>query len=432
MKQRLLLCFIIFQFFGIGNNGLSGQIALGYEIGTWRGFSDAAVSYTWDDNTAKQLTVAKPIFDQFDFKMTFFVTTNWSPNWSGFQEAVLQGHEVASHSKSHPNFGNLNVAQRADEMSGAKDAINTQIMGNHCLTFAYPFCAVGDDTQTAEYYISARTCQGQIESSTPNNIMQVSSIICGTEGPIKSSNDFDNKVNSAIASNGWVVFLLHGIDNDGGYSPIESSVLQTHLEYMNEHRDELWIASYGEAVKYIKERDSSALVELSNTNNMITLEVTHGLSDVIYNVPISIQRIIPIDWQSATVTQDGNAIESKIIEVDNEKFLQFDVIPNGGTIVINGSGTVEIQNNESDIHSIRIFPNPSGSVVTLEFSLLQKAEVSLTIVDNSGRLFRMVTKRNFTAGKYQVNEDISDLKNEIYYFVFTVNGLFQTKQIITN
>ena len=154
--------------------------------------------------------------------MTFFVTTDWMSDWAGFQEAADNGHEIASHSLSHPDLNSLDEDERMAQLQNYKDIINNNITGHQCVTFAYPYCSVIDDAETAAYYISARTCNGQIESSTPGNLMQVGSILCGDAGPVNISDNFTEKVNSAMVSNGWVVFLLHGIDNDGGYSPVAS------------------------------------------------------------------------------------------------------------------------------------------------------------------------------------------------------------------
>ena len=58
MKKALLslLGFWTFQ------NAYS-QIAANYEVGAWKDFKTAAVSYTFDDNCSNQIPVAIPLFD---------------------------------------------------------------------------------------------------------------------------------------------------------------------------------------------------------------------------------------------------------------------------------------------------------------------------------------------------------------------------------
>ena len=43
-----------------------------YELATWRGFRTSAVSYTFDDNSPKQFSVAQPMFDARGLHATFF------------------------------------------------------------------------------------------------------------------------------------------------------------------------------------------------------------------------------------------------------------------------------------------------------------------------------------------------------------------------
>ena len=408
------------------------QIDASYQVATWQGFSETAVSYTWDDNSSKQLTVGKPIFDTYNFKSTFFIITNDIINWADFRTAADQGHEIASHTQTHTNFDNLNPTERAAELIGSQNAINTNIPNSNCVTMAYPYCAVGTDAQTEETYISARTCQQDIESSTPTNFMQVSSITCGTQGAIQTSQDFDNKVNEGLATNGWVVFLLHGIDNDGGWSPIEAPVLEAHLAYMNSHREDFWVATYGQAIKYIKERDAATLIELSNVDNVITVELSNDLgNDTIYNEALSIQREMPIDWLSVDVTQNGAVLESEIIEDAGNFYVRFDAVPNAGNITITGELPVNTQVVDASISSFNIFPNPAQGLTNLTFDLKTAGAISISIVDVSGRLIKTFEKKNYANGKHNISMNTNLWREQLVYCVISRDGMVLARRAIT-
>src|SRR5688500_3044760 len=83
-----------------------------YEIARWSGFRNAAVSYTFDDNCSNQVAIAIPALNTYGFKGTFFLVTNWGPNWTGYKSAATNGHEIASHTASHPSMGGLTVDQQ--------------------------------------------------------------------------------------------------------------------------------------------------------------------------------------------------------------------------------------------------------------------------------------------------------------------------------
>jgi len=63
----------------------------------------------------------------------------------------------------------------------AIDAIFQKQMPHNSL----PELQVGDVPLCEKYYIAARGCQGKIEKSTPDNFMNISSIICGNLVPSK-------------------------------------------------------------------------------------------------------------------------------------------------------------------------------------------------------------------------------------------------------
>ena len=91
--------------------GSSMVFAQDAEIATWAGFRKAAVSFTFDDGPQSDVDVALPMFEKYGYKATFNIVTNWANgggnngmlNWSGVQKLSAAGHEIASHSDSHPS-----------------------------------------------------------------------------------------------------------------------------------------------------------------------------------------------------------------------------------------------------------------------------------------------------------------------------------------
>jgi oligosaccharide reducing-end xylanase len=198
--------------------GYSRTIAPLYEVGTWQGFKTAAVSYTFDDSLPNQYSKAIPMFNEFGFKSTMYPVIDWGPNWTALQNAAAVGHEVGSHTMSHAHLSSMSIPAQTTELENSQNTINSHIPGRQCVTIAYPFCEPSNQSLTAQYYIAGRHCQGYIEGNTPSNFYQISSLICGEYGSVKTPADFNSRFVSAAASKGWCVFLIHAIDDDG-YSP---------------------------------------------------------------------------------------------------------------------------------------------------------------------------------------------------------------------
>ena len=76
------------------------------------------------------------------------------------------------------------------------------------------------------------------------------------------------------------------------------------------------------------------VTETSNTGDSITLQVTDTLDNAIYNYPLTIRRPLPAGWLSAKVSQNGLPVNASIVNVNSVKYVMFDVVPDGGDIVL--------------------------------------------------------------------------------------------------
>ena len=314
-------------------SAFAGTIASPYSVGKWQGFKNAAVSYTFDDNTPNQYAKAVPMFNAKGWKVTLFTVTSWVSNWTNVKNAANSGHEIGSHTVTHRSLGSLSTTDQTSECSNSKNAIQSNT-GKSCQTIAYPNCSVGSTSIIGTYYLAGRTCSGQIVPATPTDFFQISSIICGSAGSVNSASAMQSKVDSANSSGGWCVFLIHAIDNDSGYSPLSSAVLQTNVNYVATNSSRFWVQSFGAVVKYIKERNAVNVSQTASTATTLTVHVSDPLDSNVYNVPVTIRRPLPTGWTTAHCTKNGATIASSIVTVNNVKNIQFDVVPDTGDVVI--------------------------------------------------------------------------------------------------
>lgn len=315
-----------------------GSVAPPYEIGTWYGFKQAAISFTFDDvpTNPNQFSEALPMFNAKGLKMTLYPVINWmSPGaWPEVQNAALQGHEIGSHTVDHASLGGLTDAQQGAELTNSQNTINAEVSNQKCVTIAYPNCVVGNETLISQYYIGGRTCSGQVIPSTPLDFMQLSSVICGNVGSVQTFQDFTNTARNAYNASGWMVYLIHAIDNDPGYSPLSSSVLQSSVNFFSGNLDKYWVQTFGNVIRYIKERNAASVAETSSNDTSITVQVTDGLDDSIFNYPLTLRRPMPESWPGVIVTQNGSPVPAVVFPIGSTNYVRFDAVPDGGDVVL--------------------------------------------------------------------------------------------------
>ena len=299
------------------------------EIGTWSGFRKAAVSFTFDDGAPSHVSDAGPLFDKYGYKATFNLVVNWNPDWSGFGNMAKNGHEIASHSNTHPQ-----------NMSGEEESSKKSIAGKiqqkyGVITLAYPNCNVPNESAVLQNYIVGRICNSGnsiVGKDGPSSWARVPAIMTGPNG----SNDFKGPMGSVVQSNSWVSFLTHGFSgkNNGSatYSPTDIGLIEDALKYAQQNDKDIWVAPMGHVAMYIKER-KAAKIEASGSGT-ITVKLTHNIKDNVsdYDYPLSIR--VKYDGSKAEVTQAGAKLESKI----DGGYVYFDAVPNAGDIVISAEG----------------------------------------------------------------------------------------------
>ena len=304
-------------------SGAMAQVPEGYDIANWKNFSTSAVTYSFDDGTANQIPVAIPLLDKYNFKGSFNLVTDWVKDWSAWKKVADNGHEIASHTVSHKNFGQITEDIQEQELRDSKQIIEKNI-GRECITMVYPYCARGNDNIVAKYYISARSCSGHIENPKPQNMFDITSLGVGTESQTNSAKAFNDWVDNGVSQNGWAVFLIHAIDNDGGYSPINSSDFEQHLKYVSSNPQKFWVATFAQVSKYILERNSLNIKEKVTKKAVdVTVTCTDKTEITKLDEPITISRKLPDGWTTAKVKCGQQQVESKI--KDNK--LIFNVIP---------------------------------------------------------------------------------------------------------
>jgi len=256
-------------------------------IAQFSGDRAAAISYTFDDGLRDQYTVAVPMLNEVGLKGTFFVIPNSTPEtledaekndakkrawggvtWSELKEMAGQGHEIASHTWSHPNLEKLPPEELDAQFSKAYDAIKTHI-GQPPLTLAFPFNASTPEIEATalKYYVAYRDYQ------------------TGTSGgsTVEALNSWADKL---VKDKKWGVIMAHGIAT--GYAAFsDPGILRTHLKYVKSRESDVWVDTFANIARYKKEREDAKLT-ISGKAGKVSCVLEGTLDPQIYNVPLTV------------------------------------------------------------------------------------------------------------------------------------------------
>ena len=136
----------------------------------------------------------------------------------------------------------------------------------------------------------------------------------------------------ATNNNNWLVLVFHGVDGIG-YEALPHELLEEYFQYIKQQDDKLWVATFGDATKYYRERVASkAYAEEKKGALRVTL--SHSLDKSMYNLPLTLKTYVDDDWQSVFIKQAASSILVKADIDDRGSYVMYQATPNAGPIEI--------------------------------------------------------------------------------------------------
>jgi len=344
-KIALSIAVLFFIVFFIGYGNPSEQITEGtytsHEIMKWKDNRAAAVSVTFDDGYYSQATIGANLLTARNLKGTFFLwigSLDWSDlTWDNWRDVAGQGHEIASHSVTHPHLTRLSEIELREELSQSQETINLNIPTHSCLTFAYPYGEHNEFVRevTSEYYIAGRgVWSPDFLNHYPGGLydpVDFFNIGCFSFDDYfygyVTFEDIKDYLDSAEELNAWFSVYMHDIENT------------EYQGYLSQFLDELltrdiWIDTFGTIVRYMHEKISSTLTILSETDTEVTLSLAHSLDNIIYNEPLTIRSTVPLFWTKVEIIQGESVSIIEPVMENGESVVYYDAIPNAGMITL--------------------------------------------------------------------------------------------------
>jgi peptidoglycan/xylan/chitin deacetylase (PgdA/CDA1 family) len=261
--------------------------------------------------------------------------------WEQYKSYAAQGHEIASHTVTHPRLAVLDEPNLMYELEQSKADLLKFIGTESVFSAEGPYGT--ENERVMEYahkvYPSLRNRMPEdwLEEINRGSKMtpgeSSKEYVQWQRGPISriDINQMKAWADTVMShDNTWLVLVFHGIENLG-WEPKTRPELVEYFSYMKAKEDDLWIATFRDVTKYLRERKATEL-STKVEGETITVKLTSDLDSEIYAVPLTLKTYIPADWTSARITH-GNSGELLEIQKDEKgSFVVYDVKPGNGEI----------------------------------------------------------------------------------------------------
>jgi peptidoglycan/xylan/chitin deacetylase (PgdA/CDA1 family) len=204
-------------------------------------FEPSIVTITFDDGRLDNYMNARPILDAANIKGSFYIITekmNDSQEWDYYMNPVQvkelydYGHEIGSHTVTHPDLTEISFFDLAYEIVGSKQDLSN--MGIIADTFVYPYGKGEADEYVRQVvadagYVGARGVESGYNLRNSDTLaLRVQYITRDT-----TTEDFQSWVDTSKRDKTWLVLLFHGVnENEDDFYGIDTVLFEEMVDYL--------------------------------------------------------------------------------------------------------------------------------------------------------------------------------------------------------
>jgi len=258
-------------------------------------------------------------------------------SWDELKALSARGYEFGSHSVTHPQPAICDDPNLRYEIEKSREEILKHLGSKH--TFSCELPHGSENTRVMELGLKAYPA---LRNRMPADYLQEINR-WSRKDPLASRKEYVQwqrgpKSKTTVPEmagwldtcltrdNIWLVLTFHGIDGIG-YEPKTGADVRAFFECLNSHRSDVWVATFGDATKYIRER-MHATVRTKIEGGKIRVEVKHKLDAALYNVPLTLKTYVPEEWKRAHVSQQGHTALIQTRTDRRGRYVLYAIVPN--------------------------------------------------------------------------------------------------------
>ena len=287
------------------------------------------------------------------------------------------------------------------------------------------------------YYIGARNAgigPKGYELPTIRNYWQIGATIMGD---FMTDTIFANTLDSATRHNGWFVAMYHAVEN-AGYSVVHLQKFKNQLDSLEKRKENLWIAPFGEAIRYLRQRQASTIttdtIPIRQGNSYgYNFSVTDTLgNDTLFGHPLTVICNCPALFNCSLV-QNGVFIPItpwQNSQPDYSYNYNATILPNGQPYTFwmtPAFGTEKAINKPV----ISVFPNPAKNTLKVSWNGIILGNIKIALINNLGQEVYSDALNQEAGMVFERNLSLTNLPRGIYQArVQTENCIISRKVVI--
>ncbi|MDB5131352.1 MAG: Gellan lyase precursor [Mucilaginibacter sp.] len=257
--------------------------------------------------------------------------------WNDFRHYAAEGYEIASHSITHASMPGLDSVNIVYELEKSKEEIRNQMGAKYTFSTEVPYGYENERVMKIAYkiYPALRNRMPEpwlTEIDRPSRKTPATNgkdyvqwqRECNTRAPLPLMKSW---VDTTVArKDTWLVLVIHGVDGLG-YEALPHTLLDEYFQYIKNREDKLWVATFGDVTKYMRERENVS-VNTNKAKSGIDLNINNPLDKEMYTVPLTLKTYVPENWKQVAVKQGGKSQKVSPAKDDKGTYVVYQVSPN--------------------------------------------------------------------------------------------------------
>jgi peptidoglycan/xylan/chitin deacetylase (PgdA/CDA1 family) len=261
--------------------------------------------------------------------------------WDELRRLADRGYEFASHTVTHPRLAALDDANLVYELEKSRQDILDHLGFKHTFSVECPY---GTENERAVHAALLRyqVARNHMPDADVDDLDRWNTTDPAasrkeyvrwqrgplTETPMELMKSWINE--TAAQGNIWLVLVFHGVDGIG-WKPKTSAELKDYFAYINSKKPDLWVATFQDVTKYIRERSHGTVTSFKD-GEIISVVLRSGLTELSYDLPLTLKTYVPSEWKIVEVRQGARTKQVKVVRANDADYVLYQAVPNAEVV----------------------------------------------------------------------------------------------------